>query len=264
MKTFWLLGLALLCYGCSPVNQLPQQDSKLADTTVESPNVNSQASLEPQPVASQDNGSSDSGNQPPAWMSIGVSDQGNHLDIDTQSIRPTKSFITYRSRILFANPQNGMAIAVNQQVMDCRSGVYQVIEEVTLTNQGKVIEHQTKPLPPEQTAIGSLQEQLHNIVCNEGTVATDSSLDQQMRLETFRLDQQMKLEAFQNQFRAAEQIREGYANSRRDMTELMMKVASQRFGDTPTYPCDYPWERDSMGRLCGERSASERPGGREP
>ena len=186
-------------------------------------------------------------------MSIGVSDQGNHLDIDTQSIRPTKSFITYRSRILFANPQNGMAIAVNQQVMDCRSGVYQVIEEVTLTNQGKVIEHQTKPLPPEQTAIGSLQEQLYNIVCNEGTVATDPSLDQQM-----------KLEAFQNEWKAAEMMLDNYTKMRIAGNEAIAKAASFRYGDTPTYPCDYPWERDSMGRLCGERSASERPGGREP
>ena len=256
MKTFWLLGLALLCYGCSPVNQLPQQDSKLADTTVESPNVNSQASLEPQPVASQDNGSSDSGNQPPAWMSIGVSDQGNHLDIDTQSIRPTKSFITYRSRILFANPQNGMAIAVNQQVMDCRSGVYQVIEEVTLTNQGKVIEHQTKPLPPEQTAIGSLQEQLYNIVCNRGTVANDPSLDQQMALE-----------AHQNQHRAAEERLDANLEMSRIGAQVLMNAASQRYGvqdGTQVYPCDYPWQQDDMGRLCGDRAASERLGGREP
>ena len=253
MKNFWLLGLALLCYGCSQTNQLPSQNSKSADMTVESPNVDSQASLEPQPVTSQDSGSSNSGNQPPAWMSIGVSDQGNHLDIDTQSIQPIKSFITYRSRVLFANPQNGIAIAVNQQVMDCRSGVYQVVEAVTLTNQGQVIKHQTQPLPPEQTAIGTLQEQLHNIVCDQGTVANDSSLDQQMRLE-----------AFQNQFRAAEQMRESHAKMRESSTELMMNAAAQRYGNTPTYPCDYPWQQDSMGHLCGDRAASGRPGGREP
>lgn len=26
--------------------------------------------------------------------------------------------------------------------------------------------------------------------------------------------------------------------------------------------CDYPWQLDARGRLCGERAASERPGGR--
>lgn len=253
MKSFWLLGLALLCYGCSPTSQLPPQDSKSADTTVESPNVDSQASLEPQPVASQDDDPSDSGHQPYAWMSIGVSDRGNQVDVDTQSIRPIKSFITYRTRILVANPQNRTAIAVYQQVMDCRSGVYQIIESVTLTNQGQVIKHQTQPLPPEQTAVGSLQEQLHNIVCNGGAVANDPSLDQQM-----------KLEAFQNQFRAAENMLDRYAKMREIGTQALMNAASQRYGDTPTYPCDYPWQQDNMGRLCGERSASERPGGREP
>ena len=28
--------------------------------------------------------------------------------------------------------------------------------------------------------------------------------------------------------------------------------------------CDFPWQRDSAGRRCGERAASERSGGRNP
>ncbi len=256
MKSFWLLGLALLCYGCSLTNQLPPQDSKSADTTVESPDVNSQASLEPQPVASQDNSSSSSDNQSPTWMSIGVVNQGNQLDVDTQSIRPIKSFITYRSRVLFADPQNGVAIAVNQQVMDCRSGVYHIIESVTLTNQGQVIEHQAQPSPPQQTVSGSLGEQLHNIVCNGGTVANDPSLNQQMTLE-----------AQQNQFRATEKRLDANLEMIRIGAQVLMNAASQRYDSPPiptVYPCDYPWQQDDMGRLCGDRAASERPGGREP
>jgi len=77
----------------------------------------------------------------------------------------------------------------------------------------------------------------------------------------------LKLEAYQNQFRAAEKMLDRYAKMHEIGTQFLINAASMRYDSPPTpkvYPCDYPWQQDDMGRLCGDRAASERPGGREP
>jgi len=43
--------------------------------------------------------------------------------------------------------------------------------------------------------------------------------------------------------------------------EVMVNSANYYGGTNGSGICDYPWQTDSLGRQCGDRAASERPGG---
>lgn len=190
----------------------------------------------------------------PEWINVANSIDGNiGMDVDGNSIQLAAPLVFYVSRERYVVPKDNASVTAVQNVLDCRSGVYQYLSFASFDRQGKTISAGQRQSPPYQTQAGTLQAAAFNLVCSQIPSAYVSNLDEQMAMEAFR-----------NQYEAAEGMQDYYLRMRQQGIEMLNSAYSQRF-DSPSngyYPCDFPWQYDSMGRQCGDRAATERPGGR--
>jgi hypothetical protein len=115
--------------------------------------------------------------------------------------------------------------------------------------------------------------------CHQQTVAQQAANSQASRQQHDQKFSDEQAQQFANEELARQYVRDSYRNNmkmalasqrgQQRMGEIMMRNLGEMFQQPPyggsnssEYPCDYPNQQDSMGRTCGDRAATVRPGGR--
>jgi hypothetical protein len=81
------------------------------------------------------------------WVNVGSTSNGSLIDVDTNSIQINGSSAIYFTRMRHSSPPNGVSITAVHEVMDCRSGLYQSLEYMSFSNQGRMIGRVKNLLP---------------------------------------------------------------------------------------------------------------------
>src|SRR6476646_4734313 len=74
------------------------------------------------------------------WINVANSEDGRFVDIDSNSVRYSRSLATYRLRLrLSASNGDGISMYGSEQLMDCGSGAYQETRILGFNDQGSVV-----------------------------------------------------------------------------------------------------------------------------
>jgi hypothetical protein len=113
------------------------------------------------------------------------------------------------------------------------------------------------PLPVQMKQIFSTCNQQAIIAQqNAQGMTANAALEQQYAVDSYR----SRMARSEENARSMNRLNEiGMENTGRIMTT---RYGSDSSSESNNYPCDYPNQRDSMGRYCGDRAATVRPGGR--
>lgn len=169
------------------------------------------------------------------WINVASSEDGIFVDFDAESVKYSDQLVAYRLRLrLPRSNETGISMYGSEQLMDCASGAYQDMKVLGFNEQGELVFDKQDGLdaPIQDSKIGSAQEYIHKYVCRANEPLSPSEI-QVMR-------------AYQERIRQNDEF----------VNELMKLYSSRKD------PCDYSWQTDAIGQQCGDRAASERPGGR--
>lgn len=184
------------------------------------------------------------------WINVGSTSNESLIDVDTNSIQINGSSAIYFTRMRHNSPPNGVSITAVHEVMDCRSGLYQSLEYMSFSNQGRMLGSSQEPSSISQTKPGTLQAGVYGLVCGQTSTNFDPALNQQTAMKSFRTNQEI-----------AKMASENYSRMSRMNAQALSEAAMQRWNSSSQdYPCDYTTQIDSLGRACGGRAAIVRPG----
>jgi hypothetical protein len=148
--------------------------------------------------------------------------------------------------------------------LGCGCTITNVQKTMSLRNYIRVNQSilEGNPLPVQMKQIFS--------TCNQQAMVALQNAQNAQQLQSQSINrEQLDREYFADNYRSNMAMQRAMIEGANQQSQLGTKAMGQamttRYGgaEDPQYPCDYSNQRDSMGRYCGDRAATVRPGGRQ-
>jgi hypothetical protein len=148
--------------------------------------------------------------------------------------------------------------------MGCGCSITNIQKTISLRDYVQVSQSvvENNPLPVGMQQIISTCNQQAMIALQKSQYAQQQ---QAQALARQQLEQQYAVDSYRNRMAISRAMAADQGRLHVIGAENVGRAMTMRYGDSPAppYPCDYSNQRDSMGRYCGDRAATVRPGGRQ-